>query len=72
MTDQGIIHLANKNLNSNTECDEEEIIFTPEEGSAVGYKYFEFFQKYNYISEQKVITVQRQKKKPNLKRIFEI
>ena len=62
LTDKEIINsvLNQQDLNSDTES-EEEIKITHEESLAVGYKYFEFHQKQNYVSEQEVTIVQRLK-----------
>lgn len=65
LTDEEIIAsvLNPTDANSYTESDEEEIKTTHGEGLALGYKYLEFFQKQDYVSQQEIMTIERLQKK---------
>ena len=64
LTDQEIIIsvLNWKDFYSGSESDEEEIKITHGEDLTIEYKDLEFFQKQNYISELKIMTVQKLQK----------
>jgi hypothetical protein len=66
VTDQEIIDSVVKQTDfdsEDTESDDEGVKITYEEGLRLGYKYLEFLQKQNCISEQEIMTVNRIQKK---------